>query len=79
MPGYEILPARLAVHAMRKSGYRDTAHALAELIDNSIQAGLECNECTNVEVISIDTTYLVQQKRMQQIEKIAVYDNACGR
>jgi len=78
MPGYEILPARLAVHAMRKSGYRDTAHALAELIDNSIQAGIECNECTNVEVISIDTTNLVQQRNMQQIGKIAVYDNARG-
>ncbi len=78
MPGYEILPARLAVHAMRKSGYRDTAHALAELIDNSIQAGIECNECTNVEVISIDTTNLVQQRNIKQIGKIAVYDNACG-
>lgn len=78
MPKYEILPARLAVHAMRKSGYRDTAHALAELIDNSIQAGLECNDCTNVEVISIDTTEFIQQRNIQQIKKIAVYDNACG-
>jgi len=78
MPGYEILPARLALHAMRKSGYRDTAHALAELIDNSIQAGLECNECTNVEVISVDTTNLVRQRNTQQIGRIAVYDNACG-
>ena len=78
MPGFEILPARLAIHAMRKSGYRDTAHALAELIDNSIQAGLECNDCTNVEVIAIDTSNFVQHIKKRQIEKIAVYDNACG-
>ena len=35
--GY-IIPPELAVKAMRDSGYRNTAYALAELIDNSIQA-----------------------------------------
>jgi len=78
MPGYEILPARLAVHAMRKSGYRDTAHAIAELIDNSIQAGLECNDYTNIEVIAIDTCNYEQHIKRRQIGQIAVYDNACG-
>jgi hypothetical protein len=33
---------------MRSSGYRVTAHALAELIDNSIQAGLTANKTTDV-------------------------------
>ena len=40
---------------MRSSGYRDTAHAIAELIDNSVQAGDQLpSEMTEVEVICID-------------------------
>ena len=76
--GYEILPPWLAIKSMRSSGYRDTAHAVAELIDNSIQAGLEVNDCTNVELLCIDETETVSQRKRQHIDKIAVYDNACG-
>ena len=34
----EIIPPNLAVRAMRDSGYQNTAHALAEIIDNAVQA-----------------------------------------
>ena len=76
--GYEILPPWLAIKSMRSSGYRDTAHAVAELIDNSIQAGLEVNDRTNVELLCIDKTETVSRHKRQQIERIAVYDNASG-
>ena len=33
---HDIIPARLAIEAMRDSGYRDAAHALAELVDNAV-------------------------------------------
>ena len=75
---HEILPPNLAINSMRSSGYRDTAHALAELIDNSIQAGLSTKEPTNVEVICIDNVQLVNERKRQIISEIAVYDNACG-
>lgn len=34
-----FVPAHLAIEAMRDNGYKNTAYAVAELIDNSIQAG----------------------------------------
>jgi len=75
---YEILPPHLAIKSMRDSGYRDTAHALAELVDNSIQAGLSVNDVTQVEVLCIDTVDLVTERRRQRINEVAVYDNASG-
>ena len=75
---HEILPPNLAINSMRSSGYRDTAHALAELIDNSIQAGLIINKLTNVEVICIDKVEMVKERKRQRINEIAVYDNASG-
>lgn len=75
---YEILPPRLAIKSMRSSGYRDTAHAIAELIDNSIQAGQGVNERTDVEVICVDRVELVKQNQRRRIDRIGVYDNASG-
>tara|TARA_R110002072_G_scaffold23181_3_gene80439 strand:+ start:21973 stop:23754 length:1782 start_codon:yes stop_codon:yes gene_type:complete len=75
---HEILPPNLAINSMRSSGYRDTAHALAELIDNSIQAGLNANKTTDVEVICIDQVELVSERKRQRINEIAVFDNASG-
>jgi hypothetical protein len=75
---HEIIPQHLAIKAMRTSGYRDTAHALAELIDNSLQAGEDANTCTQVEVLCLDKTELVTERRRRRIDRIAVYDNASG-
>jgi len=75
---HEILPPNLAINSMRSSGYRDTAHALAELIDNSIQAGLAVNSLTEVEVICIDKIEFSSDRKRQSINQIAVYDNAAG-
>jgi hypothetical protein len=63
---------------MRSSGYRDTAHAIAELIDNSIQAGEGVNPRTEVEVLCVDRYRTVNTRRRRQLDEIAVYDNACG-
>lgn len=63
---------------MRSSGYRDTAHAIAELIDNSIQAGLKINSRTEVEVLCVDRMEFVSERQRRRINRIAVYDNACG-
>ncbi|WP_386340580.1 ATP-binding protein [Xanthomonas citri pv. citri] len=72
---FPIIPQNLSISAMRSSGYRDTAHALAELIDNSIQAGEDSDTRTEVEVICIDETLTGGR---HQISRLAVYDNASG-
>lgn len=72
---FPIIPQNLSISAMRSSGYRDTAHALAELIDNAIQAGEETETRTEVEVICIDE---VSTGGRHHTSLIAVYDNAAG-
>ena len=71
-PG-EVIPPHLAIKAMRDSGYKNTAYALAELIDNSIQA-----EADLVQVFCIERRILVSQRERRRITEIAVFDNGCG-
>lgn len=78
MTQHLVLPPHLAIKAMRSSGYKDAAHAIAELVDNSIQAGDGLNTTTNVEVICIDRRELVNERVRSQLHQIAVYDDACG-
>ena len=47
---FSIVSAKLTIEAMRDSGYKSTDHALAELIDNSVEAN-----ATLVEVVSVET------------------------
>lgn len=70
---HDIVPASLAVKAMRDSGYKNAAYAIAELVDNSIQAG-----ATNVEILCQEEEELVSQRRRVRVKKIAVLDNGCG-
>ena len=44
MTEYKIFPTELVIDSMKDSGYKDAAHAVAELIDNSIQAGENVNK-----------------------------------
>ena len=72
-PDGEIIPPELAIRAMRDSGYRNTAYALAELIDNSVQA-----RATSVEVICIQEDQLVNERSRKRISAIGVLDNGDG-
>lgn len=69
----EIVPAYLAVKAMRDNGYKNAAYAIAELMDNSIQAG-----ATLVELLCIQRTDFVELRSRQHIDRIAVLDNGQG-
>lgn len=69
----KIIPARLAVRAMRDSGYKSTAYALAELIDNAIQA-----KASEVEIICVEEKSLIKQRQGTRIREIGVIDNGEG-
>lgn len=71
---FSIVSPELTVEAMRDSGYRDTDHALAELIDNSIDA-----DANIVELIAIETPPdpMVRYSRAT-ISQIAVADDGTG-
>ncbi len=72
-PVMEIIPPELAVKAMRDSGYKNTAYALAELIDNSVQANAK-----SVEVICIERFQQINERNRRRTQAIGVLDNGEG-
>lgn len=70
----KIFPIDLVIESMKDSGYKDAAHAVAELIDNSIQAGLEMDKPVDVQLICVEGAW----NQGSRIKEIAVYDDACG-
>ena len=70
---YDLVPTSLAVMAMRDNGYRNTSYAVAELIDNAVQAG-----STSVELLCCERQIFTQQRTRRNIYKIAILDNGTG-
>ncbi len=70
---FDLVPTDLAVIAMRDNGYKNTAYALSELIDNSIQA-----DASRVQLLCCEREEQLTQRRRRRIDKIAVLDNGCG-
>jgi hypothetical protein len=70
---FDIVPASLAVKAMRDSGYKNAAYAIAELVDNAVQAGASL-----VEILCQEEDELVRQRTRSRLKKIAVLDNGGG-
>ena len=70
---FDIVPTHLAVQAMRDNGYRNAAYAIAELMDNAVQAG-----ASMVELLCAEKTGQVNQRNRTRVEQIAVLDNGCG-
>jgi hypothetical protein len=70
---YRIVSPSLTVKAMRDSGYKNTAYALAELIDNSIDAKAKL-----VEVFACESPIQVATRTSHRVETIAVLDNGTG-
>lgn len=71
---HNIVPPHLAVQAMRDNGYRNTAYAIAELIDNSIQA-----DAKNVELLIAEKKVMLKSNiNVDRIHEIAVLDDGCG-
>jgi hypothetical protein len=70
---FAIVPAHLAVKAMRDNGYKNAAYAIAELMDNSIQAGAK-----HVELLCAEQVVTNPVRDRRRINQIAVLDDASG-
>lgn len=68
-----IVPAHLAVKAMRDNGYKNAAYAIAELIDNSIQHG-----ATIVELLCAEIEVPINLRTVTRVNQIGVLDNGQG-
>lgn len=73
MSQHSIIPASLAITSMRDSGYKTAAHAIAELIDNSLQA-----QSKTVQLICIDKSNETGQRRIKYVDQVAVFDDGKG-
>ena len=69
-----IVSPKLTIEAMRDSGYKDTDHALSELVDNSVEA-----EADLVEIIVVETPPNADHSYARaRVSEIAVADNGTG-
>jgi hypothetical protein len=67
---FPLIAAEAFVRGMRESGYKSTATAINELIDNAIQA-----QATRIDIV---LGYLAGNKTKAKPDKIAVIDNGHG-
>jgi hypothetical protein len=68
-----IVSAKLAIEAMRDNGYKNTATAVAELIDNSIQAG-----GSKIELLIMEKIEYAMANPKARVNEIAVLDDGHG-
>ncbi|RGD60308.1 DNA mismatch repair protein [Kitasatospora xanthocidica] len=70
---YSIVTSDLTIKALQDSGYKSTAHAIAELIDNGLEAKADL-----VELFVVESTDRPSHRARYRVEKIAVLDNGTG-
>ena len=68
---FSIVDTQMTVDAMRNSGYKSTTHALAELIDNSLEAGASEIEIIGVSLRNNNTGRVT-------LQELAVLDDGAG-
>lgn len=68
-----LFPGSFTIRALRDSRYHNTAYAIAELIDNSIEAG-----APQIELLCMEESQLVTGRDRRRVSEIAVLDNGTG-
>ena len=68
---FPIVVPQMTIQSMRSSGYKSTTHALAELIDNSIESGADM-----IEIFGLSRTD--ETTGRQTLHELAVLDNGAG-
>lgn len=69
----QIVDAYLALTALRQVGYRNTATAVAELVDNSIEA-----KAKKITIVTLSGRETLTQRTVYRVQKIGVLDNGKG-
>ena len=67
-----LFPSSYTIRALRDSRYHNTAYAIAELIDNSVEANAE-----QIELLCMEK-HQVKSRRRPRVSEIAVLDNGEG-
>ena len=68
-----LFPSNYAINALRDSRYHNTAYAVAELIDNSIEADAE-----EIQLLCMEEPQQLKSRTVPRITGVAVLDNGCG-
>ena len=68
-----LFPSSFTIRALRDSRYHNTAYAIAELIDNSIEANAE-----QIELLCMEQLQPVRAQQRPRVSEIAVLDNGIG-
>lgn len=69
----QIVDSYLALNALREVGYRNTATAIAELVDNSIEA-----DADDIFIVTQSRKEKGKQRASYRVQQIAVLDNGDG-
>jgi hypothetical protein len=70
---YPVFNTRRALESQRRSGYRHTAAAAREILDNGIEAG-----ATRIDVILQRPERLKEHQRQESVSSVAFIDNGSG-
>lgn len=68
-----LVPIKTAIQTFRESGYKSTASAIAEVIDNSIEA-----EAKNISILVFEENSEINKRLQKIITKIAIIDDGTG-
>ncbi|ATX81730.1 Histidine kinase-, DNA gyrase B-, and HSP90-like ATPase [Mariprofundus ferrinatatus] len=68
-----LIPAKTAIQTFRDAGYKNTASAVAELIDNSIEA-----KAKDIQIITFEEAVFQGARTTYRINELAVYDDGGG-
>ena len=68
-----LFPSSFTIRALRDSRYHNTAYAIAELIDNSIEANAE-----QIDLLCLERLQSVGSQTRRRVSEVAVLDNGDG-
>ena len=68
-----LFPSSFTIRALRDSRYHNTAYAIAELIDNSIEA-----DAPQIELLCMEESKRVESRTRRRVSEIAVLDRGTG-
>lgn len=69
----ELFRTADVMRAMLDNGYKSTDYAIAEILDNSIEA-----KAKHIDILVFQSSQLVKQRFRTRISKIAIVDDGCG-